>query len=326
MSTTKALKTAFSLLDDVVGKSTPELPDLPVQGPKTYDTTAKDLLNPTEYKVLSTYNANLARAAKLDGKEFHRGAEWSIPEPRGVSKQVAKQETIWGESGIPQTLKDQDEFLDKLIGGGLLAHGPRTRFEAIALGTKHFTDETGIDRLIRQHRTQTKPLGRTEQRDLRPQQRGGDRKELENFLTIGEISQFYSNPITKKGVRWEDHHFNPLKFMKEVTRGMGKQRADAFFLDIQQTLGIFSGSHLANWRGLPPPVHNLVHRLIDKRLKEVFGMSLNTFNLNFTKNTDVATRRKVVEQFKVILDEVEEYTFKEMMKHLHPNTKFAWDQ
>tara|TARA_R100001082_G_scaffold6911_1_gene4340 strand:- start:1052 stop:2044 length:993 start_codon:yes stop_codon:yes gene_type:complete len=318
MSLAKAGKIAFSLLDDVVGKSTPELPDLPVQGPKTYSTTAKELLNPTEYKSLTQINTRLSNAAKLDGNEFHRGAEWSIPKTgRRVASKEETLETIW-EGSIPKNLQDEDELLNKLIGGGLLAHGPRTRFEAIALGTKHFTDKNGIDRMIRQYRTESKPLGRTELKDKRPEQRGGDRKKLEKFLTIGEISQFYHNPITKKGVRWEGHHWTPLEFMREVTEGMGKKRADAFFLDIQQTLGIFSGNHLANWRALPPPVHRLIHKELDRRMKEVFSMPLNKFKLNFTKNTSLAERRKVMEQFKVILDEVEVYAFKEMLSYLHP--------
>ena len=304
------------ILDSAVGV-TPKI-DLPTYGPKTYDTTAKELLNPTEYKSLAQINTRLANAAKLDGKEFHRGAEWSIPKTgRRVAAQEETLETIW-ESSVPKTLENQDELLDKLIGGGLLSRGPKTRFESLVLGTQYFKDKDGIDRMIRQYRTERKPLGRTELRDERPAQRGGDRKELENFLTIGEISQFYSNPIVKKGVRWEDHHWTPLKFMKEVTRGMGKKGADAFFLDIQQTLGIFSGSHLANWRALPPPVHRLVHKELDRRMKEAFGMSLNRFNLNFTKNTNLAERRKVMEQFKVMLDEVERYTFSEMLSHLHP--------
>ena len=214
------------------------------------------------------------------------------------------------EAGLreaPKELTDRTEEIDDLVSRGLLDRKPETRFEAIFLGTDKFDDPKDINRMIRQFRTDNKPLGRTEQTILRPQQRGMTvRLGREGKLTLGEDEGFYLK--TPKGSH--AHHWNPLAVMDKVVEGMSPKQVKSFIKYIEKELGIFSGNHIGNLRQLPEGIHKMLHR----RLEE---LGYNPTTLQSFVGASLSQRKAFMKKLKLDFDKLEKEIFQEMMVAKH---------
>ena len=73
---------------------------------------------------------------------------------------------------VPTTLSNRTAELEARVKEGTLDRMPQDRIEAILLGTNKFTDEGGVQRIIRRFHTEALPLGRTDQEILRRGHRG----------------------------------------------------------------------------------------------------------------------------------------------------------
>lgn len=222
---------------------------------------------------------------------------------------------------VPTTLSNRTAELETRVKEGTLDRMPQDRIEAILLGTNKFTDEGGVQRIIRRFHTEALPLGRTDQEILRRGHRGMTKRlEREKRLTPDGDKGFY----TKTPVGSHAHHWNPLKLMDEVTAGLtGKQR-NSFIKKVEKELGIYSGNHLSNLRQLPDSIHTVLHQRLDKAFAAMTGKTLNNFKISFDPGKQgMDQRMDFMRQFKDVLEEEEGFIFSEMMKRAHPNS--AWN-
>ena len=217
-----------------------------------------------------------------------------------------------GELEPPDHLHDWSTEIAELVKQGKIERAPNTRFEAIALATSKFDDTKGINRMIRRFRSEKLPLGRTEQTQLRPGQRGMTKRlKLEEALTLGKDEGFYLHTPTGSHA----HHWNPLALLGKVTDGLSKKAKEAFLLDLQDNLNLFSGNHIGNLRQLPTEIHDNLHRALEK-----LGYNPNTIKSFAGKS--VEERRAFMVKFNKDLQELEGDIFDKMMKSKHGD---AWD-
>jgi hypothetical protein len=222
---------------------------------------------------------------------------------------------------VPTTLTNRTAELEARVKEGTLDRMPQDRIEAILLGTNKFTDEGGIQRIIRRFHTEALPLGRTDQEILRRGHRGMTKRlEREKRLTPDGDQGFY----TKTPVGSHAHHWNPLKLMDEVTAGLTDKQRNGFIKKVEKELGIYSGNHLANLRQLPDSIHTVLHQRLDKAFAAMTGKSLTNFKISFDPGKKgMDQRMDFMRQFKEVLEEEEGFIFSEMMKRAHPNS--AWN-
>ena len=164
----------------------------------------------------------------------------------------------------PQGLENRNEEIADLARRGLLEREPQNRFEAIFFGSKEFTDEKDIPRIIRRFRSKTLDdigLGRTDIAANRRRDRGrpGVRLGREGKLTLGKDKGFYAG--TPKGSH--AHHWTPLAVLDKVVEGLPPNQVKTFLKYMETDLGIFGGNHIGNLRQLPSNVHNMLHRRLD---------------------------------------------------------------
>ena len=222
---------------------------------------------------------------------------------------------------VPTTLTNRTAELEARVKEGTLDRMPQDRIEAILLGTNKFTDEGGIQRIIRRFHTEALPLGRTDQEILRRGHRGMTKRlEREKRLTPDGDKGFY----TKTPVGSHAHHWNPLKLMDEVTAGLTTKQRNGFIKKVEKELGIYSGNHLSNLRQLPDSIHTVLHQRLDKAFAAMTGKSLTNFKISFDPGKQgMDQRMDFMRQFKDVLEEEEGFIFSEMMKRAHPNS--AWN-
>lgn len=222
---------------------------------------------------------------------------------------------------VPTTLSNRTAELEARVQEGTLDRMPQNRIEAILLGTNKFTDEGGVQRIIRRFHTEALPLGRTDQEILRRGHRGMTKRlERERRLTPDGDQGFY----TKTPVGSHAHHWNPLKLMDEVTAGLTTKQRNSFIKKVEKELGIYSGNHLSNLRQLPDSIHTVLHQRLDKAFAAMTGKSLNNFKISFDPGKQgMDQRMDFMRQFKDVLEEEEGFIFSEMMKRAHPNS--AWN-
>ena len=222
---------------------------------------------------------------------------------------------------VPTTLSNRTAELETRVKEGTLDRMPQNRIEAILLGTNKFTDEGGVQRIIRRFHTEALPLGRTDQEILRRGHRGMTKRlEREKRLTPGGDQGFY----TKTPVGSHAHHWNPLKLMDEVTAGLTTKQRNSFIKKVEKELGIYSGNHLSNLRQLPDSIHTVLHQRLDKAFAAMTGKSLTNFKISFDPGKQgMDQRMDFMRQFKDVLEEEEGFIFSEMMKRAHPNS--AWN-
>lgn len=222
---------------------------------------------------------------------------------------------------VPTTLSNRTAELETRVKEGTLDRMPQDRIEAILLGTNKFTDEGGVNRIVRRFHSEKLPLGRTEQEMLRPKQRGmTTRLEREERLTPKGDQGFYLG--TPKGSH--AHHWNPLKLMDEITNGLTDKQRNSFINKVQKDLGIYSGNHIANLRQLPDSIHTVLHKRLDKAFQAMTGKSLQNFKMSFDEGkAGMQQRMEFMRMFKEVLEEEERFIFSEMMKKTHPNS--AWN-
>lgn len=238
---------------------------------------------------------------------------------KGVPEQQKFLQEQLGE--VPTKLSNRTAELEARVQEGTLDRMPQDRIEAILLGTNKFTDEGGVQRIIRRFHSEKLPLGRTEQEILRREQRGmTTRIEREKRLTPGGDQGFY----TKTPVGSHAHHWNPLKLMDEVTAGLTTKQRNSFIKKVEKELGIYSGNHLSNLRQLPDSIHTVLHQRLDKAFAAMTGKTLNNFKISFDPGKQgMDQRMDFMRQFKDVLEEEEGFIFSEMMKRAHPNS--AWN-
>lgn len=222
---------------------------------------------------------------------------------------------------VPTKLSNRTAELEARVQEGTLDRMPQDRLEAILLGTNKFTDEGGVQRIIRRFHSEKLPLGRTEQEILRREQRGmTTRIEREKRLTPDGDQGFY----TQTPVGSHAHHWNPLKLMDEVTAGLTTKQRNGFIKKVEKELGIYSGNHLSNLRQLPDSIHTVLHQRLDKAFAAMTGKTLNNFKISFDPGKQgMDQRMDFMRQFKDVLEEEEGFIFSEMMKRAHPNS--AWN-
>ncbi len=222
---------------------------------------------------------------------------------------------------VPTTLTNRTAELEARVKEGTLDRMPQDRIEAILLGTNKFTDEGGVQRIIRRFHTEALPLGRTDQEILRRGHRGMTKRlEREKRLTPDGDQGFY----TKTPVGSHAHHWNPLKLMDEVTAGLTTKQRNSFIKKVEKELGIYSGNHLSNLRQLPDSIHTVLHQRLDKAFAAMTGKSLTNFKISFDPGKQgMDQRMDFMRQFKDVLEDEEAFIFSEMMKRAHPNS--AWN-
>lgn len=207
----------------------------------------------------------------------------------------------------PQGLTNRNEEIATLQRKGLLERGPQNRFEAIFFGSKEFTDEKDVHRIIRRFRSSTLDdigLGRTDIKKNRPRDRGntGIRLTREGKLTLGEDQGFYAG--TPKGSH--AHHWTPLAVLDHVVEGMTPKQTQAFLKYLEKELQIFGGNHIGNLRQLPDNVHIFLHKRLD-----ALGYNPQTLQ-SFAKAT-LRDRKAFMKKMKLDFDKLEEEIFREMM-------------
>jgi len=207
----------------------------------------------------------------------------------------------------PQGLEKRGEEISNLVDKGLIERGPQNRFEAIFFGSKEFTDEKDVDRIIRRFRSSTLDdigLGRTDIAKNRRRDRGlkGVRVDREGKLTLGEDQGFYVG--TPKGSH--AHHWTPLAVLDKVVDGMSPKQVKTFLKYMENDLGIFGGNHIGNLRQLPSNIHNMLHRRLD-------ALGYNPQTLKSFAGSTLAQRKAFMKKMKADFDKLEEEIFREMM-------------
>lgn len=207
----------------------------------------------------------------------------------------------------PQGLTNRNEEIADLARRGLLEREPKNRFEAIFFGSKEFTDEKDIPRIIRRFRSSTLDdigLGRTDIAANRRRDRGrpGVRIGREGKLTLGEDQGFYAG--TPKGSH--AHHWTPLAVLDKVVEGMSPKQITGFLTYMEKELGIFGGNHLGNLRQLPSNIHNMLHRRLD-------DLGYNPQSLKSFLGASLKERKAFMKKMKLDFDKLEEDIFREMM-------------
>jgi hypothetical protein len=211
------------------------------------------------------------------------------------------------EIEAPKGLTNRNEEISDLARRGLLEREPKTRFESIFFGSKEFTDEKDIPRMIRRFRSSTLDdigLGRTERAANRRRDRGrpGVRIGREGKLTLGEDQGFYAG--TPKGSH--AHHWTPLAVLDKVVEGLSPKQVKTFLKYMETDLGIFGGNHIGNLRQLPSNVHNMLHRRLD-------AMGYNSQTLQSFAKSTLAQRKAFMKKMKADFDVLEKDIFREMM-------------
>ena len=207
----------------------------------------------------------------------------------------------------PQGLENRNEEIADLARRGLLERKPQTRFESIFFGSKEFTDEKDIPRIIRRFRSKTLDdigLGRTDIAANRRRDRGrpGVRLGREGKLTLGKDEGFYAG--TPKGSH--AHHWTPLAVLDKVVEGLSPNQVKTFLKYMETDLGIFGGNHIGNLRQLPSNVHNMLHRRLD-------AMGYNPQTLQSFAEASMTQRKTFMKKMKADFDVLEEDIFREMM-------------
>ena len=207
----------------------------------------------------------------------------------------------------PQGLENRNEEIADLARRGLLEREPQNRFEAIFFGSKEFTDEKDIPRIIRRFRSKTLDdigLGRTDIAANRRRDRGrpGVRLGREGKLTLGKDEGFYAG--TPKGSH--AHHWTPLAVLDKVVEGLPPNQVKTFLKYMETDLGIFGGNHIGNLRQLPSNVHNMLHRRLD-------AMGYNPQTLQSFAGASMTQRKAFMKKMKADFDVLEEEIFREMM-------------
>ena len=207
----------------------------------------------------------------------------------------------------PQGLEKRGEEISNLVDKGLIERGPQNRFEAIFFGSKEFTDEKDVDRIIRRFRSSTLDdigLGRTDIAKNRRRDRGlkGVRVDREGKLTLGEDEGFYVG--TPKGSH--AHHWTPLAVLDKVVDGLSPKQVKTFLKYMENDLGIFGGNHIGNLRQLPSNIHNMLHRRLD-------ALGYNPQTLKSFAGSTLAQRKAFMKKMKADFDKLEEEIFREMM-------------
>ena len=207
----------------------------------------------------------------------------------------------------PQGLEKRGEEISNLVDKGLIERGPQNRFEAIFFGSKEFTDEKDVNRIIRRFRSSTLDdigLGRTDIAKNRRRDRGlkGVRVDREGKLTLGEDQGFYVG--TPEGSH--AHHWTPLAVLDKVVDGMSPKQVKTFLKYMENDLGIFGGNHIGNLRQLPSNIHNMLHRRLD-------ALGYNPQTLKSFAGSTLAQRKAFMKKMKADFDKLEEEIFREMM-------------
>jgi hypothetical protein len=207
----------------------------------------------------------------------------------------------------PQGLENRNEEITDLVSRGLLERKPQNRFEAIFFGSKEFTDEKDIPRIIRRFRSKTLDdigLGRTDIAANRRRDRGrpGVRLGREGKLTLGKDEGFYAG--TPKGSH--AHHWTPLAVLDKVVEGLTPKQVTAFLTYMEKELGIFGGNHIGNLRQLPSNIHNMLHRRLD-------DLGYNPQTLKSFLGASLKERKAFMKKMKLDFDKLEEDIFREMM-------------
>lgn len=249
--------------------------------------------------------------------------------PHAVEPKQSIESTLFGKSGAkpitsdqiaefgrqieskqipaPQGLENRNEEIADLTRRGLLEREPQNRFEAIFFGSKEFTDEKDIPRIIRRFRSKTLDdigLGRTDIAANRRRDRGrpGIRLGREGKLTLGKDEGFYAG--TPKGSH--AHHWTPLAVLDKVVDGMSPKQVKAFLKYMENDLNIFGGNHIGNLRQLPSNIHNMLHRRLD-------ALGYNPQSLKSFAGSTLAQRKAFMKKMKADFDKLEEEIFREMM-------------
>ena len=207
----------------------------------------------------------------------------------------------------PQGLEKRGQEISSLVDKGLIERGPQNKFEAIFFGSKEFTDEKDVNRIIRRFRSSTLDdigLGRTDIAKNRKRDRGlkGVRVDREGKLTLGEDQGFYAG--TPEGSH--AHHWTPLAVLDKVVDGMSPKQVETFLKYMEKDLGIFGGNHIGNLRQLPSNIHNMLHRRLD-------ALGYNPQTLKSFAGSTLAQRKAFMKKMKADFDKLEEEIFTEMM-------------
>ena len=260
---------------------------------------------------VSSYERVRARArAAVEPKQSIESALFGDPDAKPITSdeltELGKQIESKGITA-PQGLENRNEEIADLARRGLLERKPQNRFEAIFFGSKEFTDEKDIPRIIRRFRSKTLDdigLGRTDIAANRRRDRGrpGVRLGREGKLTLGKDEGFYAG--TPKGSH--AHHWTPLAVLDKVVEGLPPNQVKTFLKYMETDLGIFGGNHIGNLRQLPSNVHNMLHRRLD-------AMGYNPQTLQSFAGASMTQRKAFMKKMKADFDVLEEEIFREMM-------------
>ena len=305
-------------IDITKGADIPELETM-LKGVTAGDESAIESFNGFTKTLLASdkYQANVAEQTRavrgykaIEPKQSIESTLFGGSEAKPItSDQMAEfgRQIESKEIEAPKGLTNRNEEIADLARRGLLEREPKTRFESIFFGSKEFTDEKDIPRMIRRFRSSTLDdigLGRTERAANRRRDRGrpGVRIGREGKLTLGEDQGFYAG--TPKGSH--AHHWTPLAVLDKVVEGLSPNQVKTFLKYMETDLGIFGGNHIGNLRQLPSNVHNMLHRRLD-------AMGYNPQTLQSFAKSTLAQRKAFMKKMKADFDVLEEEIFSEMM-------------